>query len=695
MPPVQAVAKKRSIKRWILPVAALLLAGAVVAPPLVSLNRVHRRIADSISQAVGRPVRMSSITLRLLPRPAFEIADFVVDDDPAFGVEPILRSSEVVASVRLLPLWRGRLEIARIAFDEPSLNLVRNREGRWNFDSLLSQAAQIRKAPTGELHPRGLQRFPYIDANNARVNFKSGDEKLPFSFFNADLAVWLQNPDEWRIQFAAQPVRTDLSLDLANTGTFRLNGSLGHAATLSRMPMNLHVEWSNAPLGQLSKILTGSDADWRGQLDAAADITGTLEHSHVKFTASGQSVHRVEFDPREPLDVIVTCKADFSRAGRLFDAVTCLVPTGSGHLLLTGAVHAVPTKPDPDLRLEMNTVPAAWALDCVRLFRAGFGNALTATGTIDGNFTYTSASTKPMVSSNTELLGQATINNLTIAGPAFQKPFALPVLRLTMGAQTSSPTRRGGPSPKANANELVLAPFVIGSAPAAPLATPAVGIPQSLTVSGAFAWNGFNVHLGGESHIGELIALGKEFGLVQRLPVDFGGQGVADLDLAVHGPWMLPVSDQPVVPAAVDGTLRLRNAQISGDFLAQPLHVPAAQAVFAGNEITWTTPGMVYGPLRADGTLIYPAFCMAPTGCVPRFNLHLASLDAETAQSALLGAQHHGELVERLLDRLRSLNETSPSWPSLTGDPPDRCFDRAVFDREGLYGRSRRTWACS
>ena len=160
MPPVQAVAKKRSLKRWILPLAAVLLAAAIMAPPLISLNRVHRRIADSISQAIGRPVRMSSIKLRLLPRPGFEIADFVVEDDPAFGAEPILRSSQVVASVRLLPLWSGRLEIARIAFDEPSVNLVRNREGRWNFNTLLSQAAQIPKAPTGERHHRRPPAFP-------------------------------------------------------------------------------------------------------------------------------------------------------------------------------------------------------------------------------------------------------------------------------------------------------------------------------------------------------------------------------------------------------------------------------------------------------------------------------------------------------------------------------------------------------
>jgi hypothetical protein len=694
MPSVETIAKRATRRRWILPCAALLLGAAVVAPPLVSLNRVHRRIADSISQAIGRPVTMASIKLRLLPRPGFEIADFVVEEDPAFGAEPILRSSQVVASVRLLPLWRGRLEIARIAFDEPSVNLVRNQEGRWNFNSLLSQAAQVPKAPTGERHPGRLQRFPYIEAANARINFKSGDEKLPFSFFNADLAVWLENPSEWRIQFAAQPVRTDVNLDLQNTGTLRLDGSLRQAPALSRMPMNLHAEWTNAPLGQLSKILTGSDADWRGELNAAAEIAGSVDHALLKLTASGEGVHRVEFEPREPLDVEIKCNANFSRPDLLLDDVTCLLPTGEGHLLLTGSAHAVAAKPDPNLTLELNHVPVPWALDGVRLVRAQFASSLVPTGVINGSFTYASpakpasARDAPIAERHTpgtrngnpesdapRLSGQATVTRVTIASPALQKPLALPDLHLAVRSQPPSaarelktPTTNAGrnelrsaaPSP----DELLLEPFIlplpaVSSAPAARSG--------SLTVSAAFARHGFSVHLGGESRVRELISLGSAFGLVRTLPVNFGAQGVADLDLTARGPWMLPIADPPIASAALDGTLRLRNAQLAAGFLAQPLRIPAAQAVFAGDQVTWTATGMSYGPLRGDGTLTYPLFCASAGGCVPNFSLRLASLDAETAQSALLGAQRHGELVERLLDRLRDLNQDPPAWPPLDG----------------------------
>lgn len=641
-----------------LPLVVLLLAIAIVGPPLINLNSFHRRIADSISRGIGRPVRMSSIVMRLLPRPGFEIADFVVDDDPAFGAEPILRSSQVTAYVRLLPLWRGRLEIARIAFDEPSLNLVRNRQGQWNFDSLLSQAAQIPKAPTGERHPGGLPRFPYIDASNARVNFKSGDEKLPFSFFNSDLAVWLENPGEWRIQFAAQPVRTDLSLDLANTGTFRLEGSLRRAPTLRQMPVQLRAEWSNAPLGQLSRILAGSDPGWRGDLEATADITGTMDHASLKLTATGQGIHRAEFEPREPLSLEVTCRANFTRAGRLFDAITCLTPTGDGHLLLTGSIHAVPAGIDPELSLEVNHLPVNIAVEGVRLVRSGFAPAVQATGTIDGNFSYSANATAQPA----QVHGQATVNGLTLVVPEIPKPLALPVLHFTTEPAPAVRARRTAKlravsqpvSPMAE-EALSLEPFSFGQATA---------LPGALTVSGTFHRSGFSVHVQGQSHIGQVAALGKELGLVANRSVTFGTSGTADVDLTIHGPWLVPVTERP---AALDGSIRLRNAQLTADFLVQPLEIGSAQAVLADNRVDWTASGMAYGPIHADGTLSYPAFCGAGPACPHQFTLRIATLDTAAAQAALLGASHHGELVQQLLDRINPSAGGDRSLPALSG----------------------------
>ena len=60
-------------------------------------SRLKSRIISSISAAVGRPVDIGSVHIRLLPRPGFDLENLVVYDDPAFGAEPMLRASEVTA----------------------------------------------------------------------------------------------------------------------------------------------------------------------------------------------------------------------------------------------------------------------------------------------------------------------------------------------------------------------------------------------------------------------------------------------------------------------------------------------------------------------------------------------------------------------------------------------------------------------
>jgi uncharacterized protein involved in outer membrane biogenesis len=149
----------------------VLLVAALVLPPLINISRYQRQIAASLAAGLGHPVEVSGITLHLLPRPGVQIANFVVDSTGGYSAEPILECSSVTAAFRITSLWRGRLEIARISLDDPSLNLERASNGQWNFASVLLQASRTQQAPTGRAVVRGQHRFPYIEASNARIIF--------------------------------------------------------------------------------------------------------------------------------------------------------------------------------------------------------------------------------------------------------------------------------------------------------------------------------------------------------------------------------------------------------------------------------------------------------------------------------------------------------------------------------------------
>jgi len=126
--------KLRSKRGWIFAAGAVILALFVIRP---GAGHLRTRIENSVGTALQRRVEISYVHIHLLPAPGFDLDGFVVHDDPAFGAEPVLRAQEVTAVLRLSSLVRGRMEISRLSLTEPSLNLVRRDDGRWNIENFL------------------------------------------------------------------------------------------------------------------------------------------------------------------------------------------------------------------------------------------------------------------------------------------------------------------------------------------------------------------------------------------------------------------------------------------------------------------------------------------------------------------------------------------------------------------------------
>ena len=331
-------------------VVALALVSLAVLPPLINANRFQRRIAASISGSLGRPVHLDRVTFNMLPLPGFTLENLVVSEDPAFGSEPVIRANSVRARLRISSLWRKRVEFSTISFTEPSVNLVRAADGKWNLESILLQASRIEAAPTVQAKPGSAPRFPYIEATGARLNLKQGAEKLPLSLTEAEFALWLSNPQEWHVRLQARPTRTDTSV--SDAGVVRLEGTLGRAALLGDVPLNLQGEWRNAQLGDLSRMLLGRDAGLRGEMTLTATARGTVGKSAVQGRLRLDDARRADFVPERTLSVDMECLGTATSAFHAFANVRCSwPPVGSGvqTVALAGSL--------PDIRRpEMGTV---------------------------------------------------------------------------------------------------------------------------------------------------------------------------------------------------------------------------------------------------------------------------------------------------------------------------------------------------
>jgi AsmA protein len=372
---------ERTPSRWTrklarLGAALLLLAALIFTPPLFNVSRVQHRIAASISASLGRPVSMDKVTLHLLPMPGFTLQNLVVNEDPAFGSEPTIRAGKVEVTLRPSSLWRRQVELSSIKFEvddngsAPNLNLVRDAQGRWNIEGLLMHAAQVGIAPTAQRKAGPEPRFPYIEATGGRINVKTGNEKLPFALTEADFALWLPDPQQWRVRLEARPERTDTNV--SDTGELRLEGSLGRATAIAEMPVDLHVSWNKAPLGEVSKVVLGSDADWRGTLMAEASLLGKLGEAELKTSVTLNELRRADYVPEKTLEVHAECSGTIDITTAVVLSPQCNIPAASN--LPPAQISAVADRIDlaapQNARIQIGSpgVSEEWLLDWVRLF---------------------------------------------------------------------------------------------------------------------------------------------------------------------------------------------------------------------------------------------------------------------------------------------------------------------------------------
>jgi AsmA protein len=377
---------------WTCVVLALLFLLALT-PPLLNVNRLRRRIAESMSASLGRPVHLDRVTVHLLPVPGFTLENLVVSEDPAFGFEPVIRANTVEATLRPSSLWRRQVEFSTIRFIDPSLNLVRNTQGKWNLQSLLMHAANVNTAPTAQSKPGPQPRFPYIEATGARVNLKLGNEKKPFSLTDADFALWLPTPAQWRVRLEAKPARTDTNI--SDPGTVRLEGSLQRATSMAEVPVDIRASWEGAPLGEASRLLSGTDADWRGNLTVEATLQGKLGAAKLATKLHFEDLRRADFVPAKSLDVQVECTGTLETMTALVHTPACsmvgqkltavagsvdLTALSSAGLSAAAALHSA-----PGLQVGSPGVSEAWLMDWARLFSQRIPSTEDGKGTVRGS----------------------------------------------------------------------------------------------------------------------------------------------------------------------------------------------------------------------------------------------------------------------------------------------------------------------
>src|SRR4051794_35818299 len=143
----------RSSSRRALKVA-LMVFGAAMFVILVALfarpswiaNALKHQVEQVTSKSLGRPVTIGAIKAQWLPLPGATLEGFRIEGEG--GEPPFVEAKEASATVKLWPLIRSLgqdVEVQSVVLDQTTVNLVRHKDGTWNYESIGSSSSESKR----------------------------------------------------------------------------------------------------------------------------------------------------------------------------------------------------------------------------------------------------------------------------------------------------------------------------------------------------------------------------------------------------------------------------------------------------------------------------------------------------------------------------------------------------------------------
>jgi AsmA protein len=128
--------KKHPLIGILVAVVVLLLLVVLLVPLFVNANTFRSTLETQLSDALGRKVTLGNLSFSVFSGSL--VADNIsIADDPAFSSKPFLQAKSLHIGVQVAPLlFHRQLLVTSFVADSPSIDLVHNAQGTWNFSDM-------------------------------------------------------------------------------------------------------------------------------------------------------------------------------------------------------------------------------------------------------------------------------------------------------------------------------------------------------------------------------------------------------------------------------------------------------------------------------------------------------------------------------------------------------------------------------
>ena len=376
--PLRQVARLARALAWIAVAGLALIAVLGALPSVIDTEAYKPRVAEILASASGRTVSLDGpLSFDLLPQPRLVLRDVRVDNVPGAATPTMLTARRLAVRLSWQALLQGRIEILRVALDEPRLVLEPGADGRPNWWFPVLESARGERPP---LLPVTLDR---VEIHGGRLVNATGLFGQPVEAHAIDLVATLDAARsrvkvEGAAIFKGLPVTFALGLDTAGSaappvdliiglpgGRMNFRGWPGHRSDDDPLRGHLAVEASFLPEFVESVSLVLGHPPLRvneavlKRVEASGDVLLDSRHLTIDALSVAAEGERIRGNLQIAVEDAISMNGRLSAAS--VDADRWLERLRDRPLLVPSSriASAAPAAPPPALRLQLTVEAGA------------------------------------------------------------------------------------------------------------------------------------------------------------------------------------------------------------------------------------------------------------------------------------------------------------------------------------------------
>jgi uncharacterized protein involved in outer membrane biogenesis len=416
------------MRKSVVAVSLFVLLGAaslIAFATIFDVNQYRPTIQSKLEKRLGRSVTLGEMHLGFFP-PRFRVQNPAVGDDSRFSPDtPFIKAREMGVSFKLFPLLHKQIEISSLNLERPSVNLIKNAAGIWNFASLgrpsVSDKPSQPENPSPPPPEQGLSLEELTISDGQISVLDQQKSKVPSLYDHIDITVKNFSPDK--------PFNVDAAAHMAGPGSqqARLQGKGGPLVRGNPVatPFRGTLALKQVGISDLSKflnspVLNGTDGTASGEIK--------ISNESGRLTAQGETqVQNAKWRGIE-LGYPISAQYDLTddQAAQTLTIRNLTLKLGQTPFTASGTVNSKSSPAILDLNVKTNNISIAEAAKLAAASGFALSQGTTATGNANIDLQVRGSADRPALN------GTIVANNIRLSGRDVAQPIQIQSMNLSL-----------------------------------------------------------------------------------------------------------------------------------------------------------------------------------------------------------------------------------------------------------------------